>query len=68
MKERFFYVFILLALFSTQAWSANLEHFNKRFKFVRDQDGRLVKVLDASIGINFNLKLYLEFLKNKISF
>lgn len=66
MKERFFYVFILLALFSTQAWSANLEHFNKRFKFVRDQDGRLVKVLDASIGINFNLKLYLEFLKNKI--
>lgn len=45
-----------------QVYGANLQAFKERFEFVRE-DGKLMLVRDKSITTGFNLKLYVEFIK-----
>ena len=56
-------LFLLLSVEVT--WSKSTENFEKRFKLVR-KDGVLVSVIDNSITMNFGLKKYVRYIKEKI--
>lgn len=56
--------FVLVSLMSA-AYSKTTEHFEKRFKFVKE-DGKIVSIIDNSISMNFGIRPYIEYIKQKI--
>ncbi len=51
---------------SMTVFSQDLSHFKKRFKFVRDDAGKLSTVKDTSITMKFSIRPYLEFIKESL--
>lgn len=57
---------LLLSILTLSATAADLAPFKKRFKFVRDEQGKLVSVKDNSIRMKFSIAPYLQFIKSSL--
>jgi hypothetical protein len=55
---------VLFSLLTASVSAADLAPFKKRFQFVRDDQGQLVKVKDNSIRMKFSIAPYLQFIKS----
>lgn len=56
----------LLALLSFSVSAQSLDGFNKRFRLVKDLEGKLVTVHDNSLSFKFSIKPYLKFIKEHL--
>ncbi len=57
---------LLFSLLTASVSAADLAPFKKRFQFVRDDQGQLVKVKDSSIRMKFSIAPYLQFIKESL--
>lgn len=57
---------LIFSLLSFSVSAADLAPFKKRFKFVKDDQGKLLMVKDNSIRMKFSIAPYLNFIKSSL--